>query len=170
LIFFIFIVFSSAAPVRVFVGETDLPIVQQPVGNPGYVPDSPGEVAQFSAAAEFGTIGLLAHNNLGGERFSDIRYFQRVGIEFSDGSVEYYRVIKIDKFQALSPNSIHSDFLRLPGEEFLTVSDVFYEIYAPGRTAVVLQTSIAKGSVPAWGRLFVTAVPESELLNKGSTK
>jgi hypothetical protein len=155
---------AGPVPVRVFVGETDLPIVQQPAGNPAFVSNGPTDVTQFSLAANYGTLGLLAHNHLIGEEFLEIRYFQRVGVEFSDGSVEHYRVIKIDKFQALSPTSVTSDFLRLPEGEFLTVTELFTEVYAPGRPVLVLQTCIEEGGNLSWGRLFVTAVPVTELL------
>lgn len=41
-----------------------LPVEQQPAGQPGYVSTDPDVATQFSMAAQYGTVGLLAHNNL----------------------------------------------------------------------------------------------------------
>ena len=39
-----------------------LPVVQQPSGNAGYVSNKDDQATQFAMAAQFGSVGLLAHN------------------------------------------------------------------------------------------------------------
>lgn len=49
-----------------------LPVVQQPADQPYYVSNRDGEATQFSMAARYGNIGLLAHNTLSGRLFSGL--------------------------------------------------------------------------------------------------
>ncbi len=46
-----------------------LPVVQQPENKPYSVSSHDGEATQFSVASRYGSIGLLAHNNLSGRFF-----------------------------------------------------------------------------------------------------
>ncbi|HJR81039.1 MAG TPA: hypothetical protein VJ821_13260, partial [Anaerolineales bacterium] len=65
-----------------------LPITQQPAGNAGYVSHKSGEVTQFGMAAQFGNVGLLAHNHLSGSFFSKLAIGQEVRLVYGTGTVE----------------------------------------------------------------------------------
>ena len=59
-------------------GVLTLPVIQQPHGNAGYVSPLDGEITQFGMAAQFGNVGLLAHNHLSGRLFSQLAVGQEV--------------------------------------------------------------------------------------------
>jgi hypothetical protein len=135
------------------------PVVQQPTNNPAFVSLDKGKVTQFSQASRFGSIGLIAHNNLAGADFSLLAVGDIVTLIYGDGSKSTYKVTQIRRFQALTPTSPYSRFLDLDDPtSTLDVTTVFKMIYASeGR--LVLQTCIAQGNVDSWGRLFVIAEP-----------
>jgi hypothetical protein len=151
---------NSSQIVGVYVDSTfAYPIVQQPASNPGFVSTEDGKVTQFASASRYGSIGLIAHNNLAGAGFSLLQVGDVITLVYGDGSARNYSVNQIRQFQALSPTNPYSTFIDLdnPGT-ILDVSTVFYDIYAAdGR--LVLQTCIAKDGVDSWGRLFVVAEP-----------
>jgi hypothetical protein len=129
------------------------------VNNAGFVTREPNMTTQFALASKFGTVGLLAHNDLAGEQFSGIELDQFAILVYGDGHVEYYTISEVQKYQALSPNSTYSDFINLDNSnERLTASDLFNRIYAPGGR-LVLQTCIAGHGDPSWGRMFIVATP-----------
>jgi hypothetical protein len=140
-------------------GVFALPIIQQPAGSPAYVANLADVATQFSMAADYGVIGLLAHNTLAGERFFDLELDDQVVLVHGDGQNQAYLVTEIRRLQALQPYSHYSEFIDLdaPGGR-LTAADLFSQIYnMPGR--LVLQTCIAANGVDSWGRLFVIAEP-----------
>jgi hypothetical protein len=61
-----------------------LPIVQQPVGNPGFVSQYPDVVTEFSMAREVGNVGLLAHNHLAGQTFTNLSIGNEVKLVYGD--------------------------------------------------------------------------------------
>src|SRR5690554_5646460 len=63
----------------------DLPIIQQPEGDPYYVSNRYGEVTEFAMARRYGNIGLLAHNTLSGKHFSRLSIGQEVQVVYGDG-------------------------------------------------------------------------------------
>ncbi len=136
-----------------------LPVVQQPKGQPGYVSRQPDTLTLFRMAQDYGTIALLAHNDLSGEIFFNLKQSQYVYLIYGDGKQKLYRVTQLDTYQALQPNSPYSNFIDLsqPGK-VLSVEDLFYRIYAAG-DRLVFQTCIEKDGQLSWGRLFVIAVP-----------
>jgi hypothetical protein len=137
-----------------------LPIVQQPAGNAGYVSSNDGEITQFGMAAQFGNVGLLAHNNLSGRLFSKLAVGQEVRLVYGDGKVEYFVIKQISKYQALLPTSPYSSFRDLSNDENLTAEQLFNKVYR-GERHVTFQTCIeAKGNL-SWGRLFVVAQPRA---------
>jgi hypothetical protein len=137
-----------------------LPIVQQPAGNAGYVSSNDGEITQFGMAAQFGNVGLLAHNNLSGRLFSKLAVGQEVHLVYGDGKVEYFVIKQISKYQALLPTSPYSSFRDLSNDENLTAEQLFNKVYR-GDRHVTFQTCIeAKGNL-SWGRLFVVAQPRA---------
>jgi hypothetical protein len=136
-------------------------IVRQPEGMPAYVSSKPGEITQFSMAEEYGTFGLLAHNYLAGEAFSDLESRQVLYLVYGDGEIEKYSVRQVLRYQALTSHSITSDFIDLETGERLSASKLFLKVFnRPGE--VVLQTCIYADGDASWGRLFIIAVPVDE--------
>lgn len=135
-----------------------LPVVQQPADQPYYVSSRDGEATQFSMAARYGNIGLLAHNTLSGRLFSGLAAGQEVRLVYSDGRVEYFVIAEILRFQALEPESVTSSFRDLDGNETLSAGEMFNRAYV-GERRVVFQTCIEAYGNVSWGRLFVVAVP-----------
>ncbi len=134
-------------------------IVQQPAGDAGYISTENEIVTQFAMASQFGTIGLLAHNFLGGAHFSDVSIDQTIVLVKGDQSLAYYKVESIQTFQALTPNSPYSNFKALDGSErVLSANDMFTNIYMQSGK-LILQTCVAEGDELSWGRLFITASP-----------
>ncbi len=137
------------------------PIVQQPVGNAGYVSQSNGEITQFGMASQFGNVGLLAHNNLSGSYFSELAVGQEVRLVYGDGKIEYFVVTGVLKFQALEPTNPYSAFRSLDNDEKLTAEQLFNQVYR-GDRHVTFQTCIAGPGSLSWGRLFVIATPKPQ--------
>jgi len=83
-------------------GVLALPVVQQPLGNPGFVSQRNNELTQFSMATEVGNVGLLAHNFLSGATFTNLSVGQEVRLIYGDGTVEYFEIDQILRYQALA--------------------------------------------------------------------
>ncbi|HJS20629.1 MAG TPA: hypothetical protein VJ785_17920 [Anaerolineales bacterium] len=137
------------------------PIVQQPIGRPDYVSNRPNVVTQFSLAARFGSIGLLAHNDLAGRSFNLLQTGQKIHLVYGDGQVSTFIVSDVLQYQALEPENTTSSFIDPANNIFLTSSELFLKVYdRPGQ--VVFQTCIQAGDKTSWGRLFVVAEPQSQ--------
>jgi prepilin-type processing-associated H-X9-DG protein len=151
---------NSKNVVGVYVpGVLALPVGQQPRENAGYVTREPNLTTQFRMARQYGTVGILAHNDLAGDQFTGIAMNQYAIVVFGDGHVEYYQVREVQKYQALSPTSAFSDFINMEIEdERLSAGELFNRIYAPG-DRLVFQTCIAANEDPSWGRMFIIATP-----------
>lgn len=139
-----------------------LPVAQQPAGNAGYVTNKAGEVTQFDMAAQFGNVGLLAHNHLSGSLFSKLGIGQEVRLVYGNGAVEYFVVTQILQYQALEPNSQYGSFRDLSNNEQLTAEQLFNKVYR-GERHVTLQTCIASVESMSWGRLFIIAAPKTQM-------
>lgn len=135
-----------------------LPVVQQPDDRADYVSRTPESLTQFEKATEYGDIGLLAHNDLSGRLFPRIQPDQNIYLVYGDGRIETFIVIGTQKFQALSPYSIHSDFRNLETSKVLSAEELFQSVYM-GPRHLTLQTCISENGNLSWGRLFVIAVP-----------
>ena len=137
-----------------------LRVVQQPQNDPTFVSSTPGAATQFGMAAQYGTVGLLAHNYLSGEVFFSLGLGQEVDVIYGDGSLARYSVLALRHFQALKPLDPASDFIDLDDQAGTRVSNdsLFQDIYAAG-SRVVFQTCILANGNPSWGRLFVIATP-----------
>jgi hypothetical protein len=137
------------------------PVVQQPDGNANYVATEPDTVTQFSAPSSYGTVGLLAHDNLAGAQFYKLQPGETFFLVYGDGSIKPFLVQDIRQFQALQPTDPYSNFVDLekPGAQ-LTSADVFAQIYTQPNQAV-LQTCLERDGDPSWGRTFVIAAPRS---------
>ena len=119
-----------------------LPVVQQPSGNAGYVSNKDDQATQFAMASQFGSVGLLAHNYLSGQFFSELTLGQEVRLVYSDGKVEYFIIAEILRYQALEPDSQLSSFRNLDHSEVLSAEQMFKRVYA-GERHVTFQTCIA---------------------------
>lgn len=136
-----------------------LEVVPQPPSQPGFVSSAEGTVTQFAMASQFDVVGLLAHDFLSGGEFAELATGQHVDLIYGDGHTLVYRVTKIYRLQALTPNSITSDFLDLETHKRLSAEAVFAMVYQ-GAHHVTFQTCIPSAGDPSWGRLFVIAEPE----------
>jgi hypothetical protein len=135
-------------------------VVQQPVSNPGYVSQAEGVVTQFGMAAAYQVTGLLAHNYLAGTAFSQLRIGDEVRVVYGDGSVKYYTITRIARYQALQPYSGYSNFKDLESDRVYTAQDVF-SMYYQGGDHVTFQTCIDQDGISSWGRIFVVAIPSA---------
>lgn len=152
---------ESSRVVGVYVSHVmALRVVQQPAGNPGYVSATEGVATQFSLAARYDVIGLLAHNFAAGSAFFRIQSGDIITLVYGDGQTADYQVSEIHAYQALSPNSPSSAFKDLDSGQTLSAQDVFNQVYTHG-PHLTLQTCIQKGEVDSWGRLFIIAQPVS---------
>ena len=144
----------------VFVDQAfSMPVVQQPKGQAGFISSTDGTVTDFRLARNYGSTGLIAHNYLGGKLFDQFTVGQTLYLVYGDSEVVAYSVVRIDRYQALSPNSPYSDFVNLDEDEgTISAEDLFYKMYGQ-EEAVVFQTCIEQDGNSTWGRLFITAVP-----------
>lgn len=140
-------------------GVLAMPVVQQPVGYPGYVSANNDEITQFNMAAEVGNIGLLAHNYLSGAIFTNLAAGHEVRLIYGDGTVEYFVVDQILSYQALQPYSPSSDFRDLKTDVTISAAQLFGKVYR-GERHVTFQTCIDAYGNSSWGRLFVIAKPK----------
>lgn len=138
-----------------------LPIIQQPASNAGYVSNNDNEVTQFRMAANYGNIGLLAHNHLSGKSFSRLTLGQEVRLVYGDGRVETFVIVEVLEYQALQPTSPYSSFKNFKRDETLTAEQMFKRVYF-GDRHITFQTCIEANGDLSWGRLFVIAVPKTE--------
>ena len=148
---------NNSQIVGVFVSNIlSLPIEQQPASNAGYITTKENQATQFGLAAQYGSIGILAHNFLAGEYFFELSEGMTITIVYGDGSSDEYLINSIQQYQALSPYSPYSEFIDLETNQQLTATDLFYRVYDNDNT-VVLQTCIEANGIDSWGRLFVSA-------------
>ena len=143
-----------------------LPIVQQPAGNAGYISSTDGIITQFNMAAQYGNVGLLAHNHLSGRLFSQLAAGQEVRLVYGDGKTEVFVISEIQRYQALQPTSPYSSFRNLDRDETLTAEKMFKRVYF-GDRHVTFQTCINSDGNASWGRLFIIATPKPEVIISG---
>jgi len=138
-----------------------LQVTQQPANDPIFVAETSDTVTQSRLAADYGTIGLLAHNHLSGSRFFNLALGQEVDIVYGDGTFHQYVISEIRHLQALDPDSPYSDFSDLDNAGPQLSSTQVFEQFFGGGDRVVFQTCISANGILSWGRLFVTARPVS---------
>jgi hypothetical protein len=139
-----------------------LDVTQQPANDPVFVSEDTNTATQFRLAANYGTIGLLAHNTHSGSKFFKLTVGQEVDIVYGDGTVRPYVISEIRHFQALNPDSPYTDFVDLDhGGTRFSSTQVFAKFFEDGNR-VVFQTCIDAHGKASWGRLFVTAMPVSD--------
>ena len=136
-----------------------LTVIQQPQTQPGFISTEEDTVTEFRLARDYGSIGLLAHNYLAGEKFFQLVLGETIYVVYGDGTAQEYSILDIESYQALTPNSPYSKFrnLEVDGEQ-LSAEDLFYRIYDQD-DVLILQTCIEREGNESWGRLFIIAVP-----------
>jgi hypothetical protein len=140
-----------------------LPIVQQPTSNAAYVSTIEGEITQFGMASQYGNVGLLAHNHLSGRLFSDLAAGEEVRLIYGDGTMEVFVISEVLRYQALQPTSPYSSFRNMDkDEDTLTAEQMFKRAYL-GDRHVTFQTCINAYGNASWGRLFIIAIPKTQL-------
>ena len=150
---------KSDTVVGIFVAENfSLPVEQQPASNGGYITHKDDLTTQFALAAQYGTIGILAHNYLAGENFFNLSNGEIITVVYGDGSTEDYLITEINDYQALQPTSPYSEFIDLETNSQLSATELFYEVYQNNGDTIVLQTCIEAEGIDSWGRHFVSAV------------
>ena len=138
-----------------------LPIMQPPYGSPGFVSSEHNVLTQFRMANQYGNVGLLAHNYLAGQEFFELEVGDEMRLVHGDGTVEYFVVSEVLKYQALQPTSVYSSFRDMETEEVLSVEQMFKRVFL-GDRHVTLQTCIEQEGNSSWGRLFIIAIPKAE--------
>jgi len=93
-----------------------------------------GSVSQFQEVTPYGSIGLLAHDHLEGEKFYDLKVNDPLRIIYSDGTGQDYIISQT----------------MLVGEKY-DWNKLFYQVYVGDK--LVLQTCYGQNG----GRLFVIA-------------
>lgn len=140
-------------------GVFALRVDQQPSNSVDYVTGTAQGLTEFDLAAKYGNVGLLAHNYLSGRYFAQLRPGERIALIFGNGRLEWYRVSRLLRYQALRPRDDMSDFVDLNDAERLTVEQVFRSAYT-GDRHVTFQTCIGRDGNASRGRLFVIAEPD----------
>jgi hypothetical protein len=155
---------NSSQLVGVYAEDTfALSVIQQPNSNPAFVSVEKESTTQFSLAAQYGSIGLVAHNYLAGSYFFNLTPGDLLTLIYGDGTQHLYKINQIYQYQALNPSSPYSKYIdpENPGQ-IMSAEIVFEKIYGvSGR--LILQTCIAKGNSDSWGRLFIIAEPVTDI-------
>jgi hypothetical protein len=139
-------------------GVMALRVVPQPQGDPGYISVEDGTATLFQSAAEFGVTGLLAHNYLSGKEFFRLKMGQELSVVYSDGHIQHYHVSRIEDFQRLSINDLHSNFMELKSGLEKTTDQVFADFYQ-GEPHLTLQTCIERNGEWSWGIRLIKGEP-----------
>ena len=115
-----------------------------------YVSTADETVTRSAWASAYGAYGFLAHNHLAGRYIDDLELGDIITVTSAAGAKEF-EVVEIKQYR------VDGDYyIDLETAERLTNQDVIEEVYLPGH--VYLQTCIAWGHDPSWGRLFVIAM------------
>lgn len=135
---------------RLIISDLIIPVGQQ--YSPTDVTENPYEVTRFKLAKN---IALLAHSQNIGKQFVELEINSPLYILYSDGRIIKYQIVRIELYQALSPESPYSNFLS-ESNELLSSTELFNHIYTTPNQ-VVLQTCFEKDNNPFWGRIFIIA-------------
>lgn len=140
-------------------------VVQQPSDQPGYVSSKENRVTEFGLATRYGSQGFLAHNNLAGAKFFNVRVGDTIRVSYRNGTSRTFLVTQVRHLQATRPNSPTSNFVDLDNANVkLSAVELFYQTYGVEGT-LVLQTCIANGDALSWGRLFIIGIPSHREIN-----
>lgn len=114
-------------------------------------------------ASQYRSTGILAHDYLAGTHFTQLKVGQEVAVVYGDGSMRFFRIYEIQKYQALTPSSPYSNFVDLSTNNKLSAETLFYRTYGLGNNTLIFQTCISTEKISSWGRLFVLARPADNL-------
>ena len=142
-------------------GKPVLPMVEEPRGQRGYVSSDPKVVTHFGLAEQQGLYGFTAHNYLAGKNFFSLKVGQFIKVQDEDGVEHIYSVTEIQKYQAVDPRSVRSDFVDLVDKKSYNPTELFKRVFT-GQHRLILQTCIAKGKETEWGSMFIIAKPEKK--------
>lgn len=137
-------------------GKFSYQVVQQPNDDAAFVSTMEDVVTEFSMAKKYGVTGLLAHNFLAGADFFSVEIGDLIHVVYGNGEILTYKVVDIQSYQALSPNSASSNFVDLETSENLAATQLFKRVYMGGHH-LTLQTCIQQDGEDSWGRLFIIA-------------
>ena len=147
-------------------GVFALPVVQQTYA--AEVSRAAGTATQFGMAQNYGVVGLLAHNNLSGRQFAELKVGQPIILVYGNGRIEAFRVTSILHFQATVPESANSGFKNLDTGKSTDAEGLFRQVYM-GTRHVTFQTCIEEAGNSSWGRLFVIAELAASVSVGGAT-
>ena len=139
-------------------GVLALPVIQQPIGDFVFVSNEDGVTTEFQNSARHGVIGIIAHNQLSGKLFYELKPGDEVFVVYGDSSLRHFRVTKTVQYQRLERDNPTSDFIDLSNGEKLTSTQVFQRHYQ-GKERITLQTCLENEGILNWGIIFVTAIP-----------
>jgi len=80
-------------------GVFSLPVIQQPEEEPWFVSSAPQTITQFNLAAEYGSLGFLAHNTLAGSAFYKLEIGHEIIVVYGDGELARFKVAEVQSFQ-----------------------------------------------------------------------
>ncbi len=141
-------------------GVFALPVIQQPSTDALYVSTAIDTLTQFRLAARYGDIGLLAHDYLSGQYFSQLAPGERVSLVYGKGRIDTMHITKVYRYRATDSSSTTSDFIDLDTNQHLTDYQLFSKVYL-GAEHATFQTCIEQDGNLSWGRLFVIAEPDT---------
>jgi hypothetical protein len=136
-------------------------VVEQGENGAGYISREEETLTRFGMADAFGTVGLLAHNHLAGKYFASLKPGQIVYLIYGNSQVNAYMITQVLSFQANEPYNPYGTFRNLETGTESSAEELFRQVYT-GSFHITLQTCIAQGDQPSWGRLFVIAIPLTE--------
>src|SRR5271169_3920886 len=92
---------DASTPLGVYAaGLFAFPIIQQPDQRYSYVSAQPNIVTEFGPASAYGNVGLLAHDFLAGQYFSQLLIGQNIQLIYGSGQVENFVITQIYQYQA----------------------------------------------------------------------
>ncbi len=86
---------------------------------------------------------------------------QEIRLVYGDGSVSYFIVTEVLRYQALQPASPWSSFRDPETGTELSTEQIFKRVYF-GERHVTFQTCIEQNGDLSWGRLFIIAMPKMQ--------
>ena len=108
-------------------------------------------VTQFDRVQDNGSVGLYAHSDQAGKYFYHLHVGDRIRVRFADGKEHVYVVVSMEKFVALDPPNIYSDFVDEGGLRY-TSTELVEKWFQPN--AVVLVTCIKHGRLAVTARMW----------------
>ncbi len=134
-----------------------MPIVQQPEDDHAFISSRKDTLTQFALPADYGVIGVLAHNTEAGEAFYELELGDVVVVVYGNGATDRYEITNDEVWKAYNPQDAYNGtFESMSTRETLSLRDLFIQTYTKPDT-LVFQTCYAQGSNLQWGRLFITA-------------